>query len=481
MKAINFYKLATLLFAAVVITSCVQDDEFDVPQIEIQSVDIPQDRIVEISSLRALLEQEQTTNGNAVLTFEADDDPSNDRFTVGYVISNDAQGNFFEELLLQNAPSNPTGGVKVLIDSSPLFATYEFGRKVFVRLDGLTVGLDSGVLTLGIRDGNGVEKIADGAKEDFLLRDDEVEEITPMPITFSEFTEEKTNLYVRLNNVQFNRAQALGDDRLTFAGEPEDEFDGERILESCDSGTSTVFSTSTFADFKGVLLPQGAGTIDGILTLNFFGEQFNIVVNDISTINLDGERCDPEEVDCGLASTTGSNVLFSDFFETQNEGTPISGNGWTNYIEAGTQTWEAYTSGGTNASLGISANIGSFMSGDASSIGWLVTPQINFDNQDGETLNFMTSNSFADGSTLELLFSSDWDGVPENIPSANWSILPAAFIVGDDDFFGDWFESGNVDLSCISGTGYIAWKYVGSGEEDFDGTYELDEIEIESN
>ena len=205
------------------------------------------------------------------------------------------------------------------------------------------------------------------------------------------------------------------------------------------------------------------------------------MVNDPSTINLEGERCDPSEVTCGIASDTGSNVLFSDFFETQTEGDPITGNGWTNYVEAGTQTWEAYFADGTNASLGISANMGSFMSGDASSIGWLVTPQIDFDAQDGETLNFKTSNSFADGSTLEVLFSSDWDGNPDTIPNATWDVISDAYVVMDSDFFGDWLDSGNVDLSCVTGSGYIAWKYVGSGDEDFDGTYELDEIQIQSN
>ena len=104
--------------------------------------------------------------------------------------------------------------------------------------------------------------------------------------------------------------------------------------------------------------------------------------------------------------------MFSDFFETQTVGTPISGNGWTNYIEAGNAQWEAYFDDGTNASLGISARVGSFMSGDTSSIAWLITPQFNFDTQNGETLNFKTSNNFSDGSQLELLFSNDWDGKP---------------------------------------------------------------------
>ena len=54
-------------------------------------------------------------------------------------------------------------------------------------------------------------------------------------------------------------------------------------------------------------------------------------------------------------------------------------------------------------------------------------------------------------------------------------------VVQDDDFYGDWFPSGNVSLDCITGKGYLGFKYTGSGEEDFDGTYELDEIVVNSN
>jgi hypothetical protein len=58
--------------------------------------------------------------------------------------------------------------------------------------------------------------------------------------------------------------------------------------------------------------------------------------------------------------------------------------------------------------------------------------------------------------------------------------LPAAYIVQDSDYFGTWFNSGNVDLSCAEGTMYIAFKYNGSGHADFDGSYELDDIRIDS-
>lgn len=473
-------KLIVLFFSmTITLTSCVKKDDFSVPETELEAPNIDPTDVIEISSLRDLLLQEQTLTGNpdAVLTIEG-----TNKYVTGYVISIDEAGNFFEELIIQNTASNPEAGVKILLDVNPLFTTFEFGRKIFVKLDGLTVGINSGVLTLGIRNGNNIEKISESAMFDFVVRDVEVANIEPLEIEIFDFSEDKTNLYVRLNNVQFYRYDALGENRKTFAAEPTDEFDAERTLESCTNNITAIFSTSTYADFKAVLLPTGRGSLDGILTYDFFGENFNIVVNDPSAINFDStERCDPAEIDCGISDVTGTNVLFSDFFETQSPGDPISGNGWTNFIEAGTEQWEAYTAGGNNPSLGISAKMQAFNSGDSSNIAWLITPQLNFDLQEGETLNFKTSNSFADGSILEILISTDWDGVPENIPSATWNLLSAAYITQDSDPFGNWYPSGNVDLSCIEGSGYIAWKYMGSGEEGFDGTYEFDEIIVNSD
>ena len=478
MKTIKNYKIVAFFLAMTMVLSCVKDDDYEVPNTDPVAPIINGD-VITINALNSLLEQEQNANGNDILSFT-----ESNLYISGYVISNDEAGNIYEELVLQDLAVNPTRGVKVLINVSPLFTTFEFGRKVFVKLDGLAVGYNGGVLSLGLRDGNQVEAIAESLMDQTLLRDVELAEIEPLPISISDFSSDKTNLYVRLNEMQFNRNDALGENRKTFAAEPGDEFDGERNLESCASGLSVILSSSTFSDFKAIEVPQGRGYLDVILTYNYFGDTFNVVLNTPETIHFDStDRCDPIEIDCGLATSTGSNVIFSEFFESQEEGESVTGNGWTNYIEEGSRDFEAYfdDGGSGNPSLGISASIGSYNSDDDSSIAWLIMPEINFDAQDGETLNFKTSNSFSDGSTLELLFSIDWDGNPENIASATWGIIPAAYIVQNDDFYGDWFPSGNVSLDCITGSGYIGFKYTGSGEEDYDGTYELDEIVVNSN
>src|SRR5690606_27454690 len=127
-------------------------------------------------------------------------------------------------------------------------------------------------------------KISESAMFDFLIRDIVVATIEALPITILDFSDEKTNLFVRLTDIQFDRHVAVGENRKTFAAEPGDQFDAERKLENCETGYSTIFSTSTYADYKAVLLPSGRGTMDAILTYDFYGEEFNITVSDPSSI-----------------------------------------------------------------------------------------------------------------------------------------------------------------------------------------------------
>ncbi len=492
MKTIKITQFFAAISALVILAGCVNDDDFSIPDLTVQEPQI-NGEVITITALSNLYAQAVAGEADDLGIDPNDEDAIADlrgsfrlelgdttQYIVGFVISSDEAGNWFEELIIQDSAVNPTSGVRFLIDEAPLFTFYEVGRKVFIKLENLFVGDSNGVLSLGFTDN--LDKVPAPLQFDYVQRSPIVETIVPVETTIADFNDNLENIFIELTDVQFIKDQVINQS-LSFAGEPLDEFDGERTLISCASNQTVILSTSTFSSFKSVALPSGRGSIQGVLTRNFFGETFNLVINDPSDISFDADaqRCDPVEIDCGIAASAGPTVLFEDFFETQNTNTIISGNGWTNYQEAGTETWEAYTSGGTNASLGISARVGSFNSGDAATIAWLVTPQIDFTAQDGETLQFKTSNSFSDGSTLELLFSSDWDGNPANIPSATWDVLSAAEIVSDDDFFGDWIDSETVDLSCVESAGYIAFRYVGRGDSNFDGTYELDEIEVNAN
>jgi len=477
MRANRILTLFSVFTLSVFISSCVSDDDYATPNPSgVQDPNIDGQK-TNFEAIYSRLGQ-ANANGDPTAIIDADENI----YIEGYVVSSDAAGNFFEELLIQNkvddsdSADDPRLGIRLAVNVGSLSDTYEFGRKVFVKLAGLTIGEANGILTVAKGEGSQVEQIQESEYRDIIIRGAEVAEITPKIVSIGDLTEQDLNTYIQLDNMQINRNQLS----MTYAGEASDSFDGFRTVESCSDNSSILIQTSTFADFKSVQVAQGQGSIRGILSRDF-GDDFDVfVVNSVADVDFTNtERCDPVELDCGTTAAPGTTNIFNDDFESQTNNNLISGNGWTNYIEAGTEGWEAYTSGGSNASLGRSARVGSFQSGDDSSVAWLVTPAIDLDAQDGETLTFKTSNSFSDGSEMELLFSNDWDGTTANIASATWGVLPAAYIVQDSDFFGAWLDSGNVDLSCATGTIYIAFKYTGSGQSGSDGTYELDDISID--
>lgn len=479
MKTIKKIHLFILFIGLISFNACVENDDYDTPVAIDRAFELGDgDIAIDIASVLG-----DFTQQGGIFTYEALPGGGS-RYMSGYVISSDEGGNFFEEIVIQNSASNPTAGIVVQVDVNPLFTFYEFGRKVWIKLDGLSVAEDNGVIQLGFRDGNDLEKIPASLRNEHIVRDTEVATIQAKEVSISEFTNDLESLWIRLNDVQFVREETIAGNRpLTFAAEATDQFDGERTLESCADNASVILSTSTFSDFKGLPLPTNRGSIEGVLTRDFFDNFYTLVINSPEDINFDNdERCDPIILDCGLANAAGTNVLFEDDFSSQSAFSPVSGNGWTNYTQAGSITYQAYTSGGSNASQGISVRVGAFQSGDASSVAWLITPAIDLDANTGVTLSFQTSNSFSDNSELELLFSTDWDGTEANITSATWGVVSAAYITQDSDSFASWFDSGIVDLDCGTGSNvYFAFRYTGSGASDFDGTYEIDNIRIAAN
>jgi hypothetical protein len=466
MKTIPFTKFLFLsLILAGFATSCVQDDDYDVPNTDVKDIEIP-GTIVSIESVLGEFAQ----NDNEQFTFS-----ETNQYLEGYVISSDEAGNFFREIILQNKPENPTAGIKVALFVNSLFTRYQVGQKIYVGLDGFTIGVSNGVVTLGVPDGNFIDE-APAQFEKQIIRSTEIAEIVPLPISINQFSDAYENIFIQLDNVQFTKAQI--DANLSFASESEDSFDGERILESCTADATTTLSTSTFADFKGLKLPKGSGTLNGVLSRDYRDEKYVIAINSPADYNMNAERCDPLTYDCGIAATQGSQNILNEDFEAQANG-PANISGWVNYAEAGSRSWEVFTDSENVPSMGKAVRMQAFNSGDQSNIAWLITPQIDFDTQDNETLMFDTSNSFSDDSNLRVMLSTNWDGDVNTINDADWGELSAATVVDDGEFYKNVVSSGVVDLSCIEGKAYIAFKYIGSTQQAQDGTYELNNITVD--
>ena len=472
MKTLKINKIVLLLIGLIVFNGCVEDDDFDTPNTSIVEPNIPENAKVQISAIAGELAQAQD-NTNLDYTDEETTYSyifnESDLFMEGYVVSSDEGGNFFEEIIIQDNFENPTIGIKLLIDVNPLFVRYAPGRKVYVKLNGLSVGITNGVLTLGALNGNEVDKIPSASEGDVIFRSATIETLVPMPLAFSDFSDDKTNLFVQLQDVQFNR-NIVGENAQSYAAEQADEFDGERTLESCAASSSVIFSTSTFADFKALTLPSGRGDMNVILTKDFFGEVFNVVVNSPEDIFLNSaERCDPDFLECTGPSGGGAAIFEEDF---EGFGTYTS-EGWDNINISGTDTDWFISSFSGNFYSRISA----FNSDNDEADVWLVTPPINMDGTTGEELSFDIQSNFDNGTNLSVWVSTDYAGDPT---TATWSILDVTIPVGPATTFGNFETVGPVNISCVDGDMVIGFFYEGS-DPSATTRYHLDNVVVTGN
>jgi len=444
-------KLERIIIGLIVVlffNGCVDQDDFEIPRSQGYFVDIPTGSLITIDALYSLYLQEMGGEGLLVL-----DDNYTDKYISGYVISSDEMGNYYEELIIQDAPENPTRGIKLLLDANPLFGRYPPGRKVYLSLKGLCVGRNSGVFAIGVEDADVIAPISEGKISKQLLKDSIVSSLVPMLVTPSEFDESKTNLWLRLENMQFNRRLVMGNHHYTYAGEENDEFDGERPLESCEEGV-LLLSTSTFSNFKSNSLPTGRGFLDGILSYDYFGEYFVFVVNKEADVQFtDEERCDPDYFSC--EGELLKEILIEEDFQGYDSINELFNNGWMEFQRKGMHThWQLGSYAG-NKYLEITG----YNTDDEEIETWLVSPSINMEDYNNESIDMLVESSYDNGAELSILYSSDFDG---NVENATWLPLDVIVPYGPLNGFGEFEHIGPVSVSCLDGVIYIAFVYKGS-------------------
>ena len=137
MKLIN--KISILAFITLFPYSCVQDDDYSVPQ----SVGLEENqKLVQLLS--------EIENGSADLMSISDvknlfvngevNEIESNLVVKGYVSSSDYTGNFYKEFYMQDDIENPTAGIKVSINQVDSYNQFNVGREVYIKLQGLYVG-----------------------------------------------------------------------------------------------------------------------------------------------------------------------------------------------------------------------------------------------------------------------------------------------------------------------------------------------------
>lgn len=406
---------------------------------------IPPVTITPNTSIKALLERiKNSENGFAKISIDEDS-----LWLEGYVISDDRAGNFYKELWIQDAPENPGYGIKISIDRRALSDYFVSGSKVYVYVNGLGIGNQNGQPTLGEYQGNAIGNISAFLWEDHLIRTDHIATIIPKKMELGQLQEEDMGQWLLFEDIQFSSAE-IG---KTLAGETYDIYDGERRLLNCDSYRSIWLSSSSFSKFKSIVVPEGQGSIEALLTRDFFNEKYILKVNVSENLFFTNQRCFP---------------FFEESFEQQRLGL-FQLEDWINKAEAGSRLWEVYED--ENA-LGRSIKINSFRSQDEQSISWLVLPEFDLQDLENPVFTFRSSVHFADASSLSLWITND---LKPELADTRWIPIEARIANSGDDA-DEWINSGPILLSDMPKGFRIGFRYEGSGKTSNDGTYELDDF-----
>ncbi len=446
-----------LIIWATFLISCVQTDGFDLPKIEIIEPDITANTT--INAIKKAYEQA----GEKIFTFHANDTSIFEAF----VISSDEAGNFYKLLIVQDKPENPTSGIEILIDLKAYYTKYNSGRKIYVKIAGMSITNENGKYKMGFLDRNEVSEIPESLIDDFIIRSSKTEKIIPNQLQFSDFSKENLNTYLQLKNVQFQHDE-IG---KTFAGEPYDKYTAERTLIQCDNQITTTLSTSTYTKFKSYLIPENKGSLNAVFTMDFYAEKFVLVLNNLSNVDFaDDKRCDPSFLICD-GNTDSDQILFYEDFESIKKTEELEGLGWTNSnVNLGNVKFKKRTVN-SNGVMRISA----YNTQENTLEAWLVTPLIHLNNTSGATLTFQTNASYDNGTILTAWVSTDFNG---DIKNATWQQLNVNISVGPTNTFtAEFTSSGKISLDCLTSDIYIGFKYLG-GDPGISTTYDLDNVKI---
>ena len=469
-KKLYLKSIYVLLLLTYLLSSCEQENPFSIPIIETQE---NKDLLQILDSIERNPNWSMMPLQDLKNQFTTGSEPfqiTSHLVIKGYVVSSDESGNFFKEFYLQDHPTQPTASFKIVLNLTNSYNRFNIGREVYLYLKDLYIGetiSGDGVTAIGGKlDGDEIEVISQNQLPTHLFRTTTTENIIPLPMTFAAINQSHIGLFVEFNEVHFSE-----DSKRKPYVDQLDDFDTQRIMIGCEGFDFTEFllETSTFAVFKNELLPEKGGRIAGIITKTYNGNAFILALNTPKDVEMENEICEVINIE------TYDIVLLEENFE--DTAGVIAIPGWTNFNEQGTKLWQSYTDEDSGSKA---AKIGSFFSGNDATVSWLITKGISLNSVQNAFLSFETSNSFADGSELEVLISSNWNGELTSISSATWEILPA-IIAKDSDSYEQWIHSSYVSLAAYTGTIYIAFKYIGNGNEAFDGTFELDTIQIIGN
>ena len=299
---------AIALLSLFAITSCVKDDDYDIPNPNGEKT---------LPSFSGQVVGFDTAIGKAatnVTTYGADE------AIEGYVISSDEAGNFYQKIYIQN--EDKTKGVTVAINKTGLYTDFPLGAKVQLRLKGLTSQINNGGVDFGsgiFQANNGrtsVGRMSEAIAKNHLFDKGGVRktlaELAKADTSINTLkVEANVNQLITLKGVHFKTA----DVGKEMHQKTNDARQGTDYTLTDAQGNTIPFRTSRYAKFKDEKVPAGTLDITGVLTK--FGQNWQFMISNYADIVV---------VSGGTSTGTQTNTQTSTTVETVEASTATAAN-----------------------------------------------------------------------------------------------------------------------------------------------------------
>jgi hypothetical protein len=381
----------------------------------------------------------------------------------GLVIADDRTGNFYKSLIVQDS----TGGVVIRMDGNGLYSSYPVGTRVAVPLKNLWLGDYGGSLQIGAAVDRSDPQypslvgIPVPLFNRYLIKKSTGNTIHPIALRLDQLHDSFQNRLVTIDQLEF----APSDTGISYA-DAVNKITTNQVLKACNGG-SIYLRTSGFADFAAVRTPRGNGTVTAVFTV--FRSEKQLLIRDTSDIRMNGLRC----------TGAGTKILFSEDFESLISGDTLFSPGTRNLAETGNLLFRTSRYNGNQ-----SAEISAFATGQPLVVSWLILPPVDLNNSANEVLRFQTKDGYDNGALLQVLVSTNYDGVGPPA-KAKWTLLQTAISRGSIAGLAPvWLDSGPVSLASLTGKIRIAFRYEGADLPGFNARttlFQIDHIRIEGN
>lgn len=209
-----------------------------------------------------------------------------DLIIKGTVVANDKSGNIYKQIFIQDS----TAGISIELDANGLYSNYPVGRQIFILCKGLYVINQNSMLTLGMRSVvNGtpvVTGISSSLIDTYIRRGTLNNPVIPKVVTLAQLTNDMQSMLVQLDNYEVLQNELS----FTYADTSANKATVNIDIQNCAGASSkTTLRTSGYANFAGLRVPQGNGSVTAIYTV--FNTTKQLVIRDTSDMKLTGTRC----------------------------------------------------------------------------------------------------------------------------------------------------------------------------------------------